>query len=180
VTGPTGATGQTGANGPTGPTGATGVAGPTGPTGGVQTLRTTGTQTINGTTYQDISGLTISASANTDYAFLCHIVFQSASTTTGFGFAVNGPTGSSGINYLVHYQTNNSGSTGSHLTMRTDTSFDAMSAVSSTVTAGADLMTRIEGSVQVGATPGTLALRVRSELSNNDLTVRKGSWCMWF
>jgi hypothetical protein len=49
-----------------------------------------------------------------------------------------------------------------------------------TVTANADLVTRIEGSVQVGATSGALAMRVRSELANNDLTVRKGSWCMWF
>lgn len=88
-TGATGVTGPTGSTGPTGPTGATGA------TGFFNILRnfSTGTQTINTTSYVNINGLTFSIGAAESAAFHFHIVFRSAATGTGFGFSINGPAG---------------------------------------------------------------------------------------
>src|SRR3990167_8725483 len=63
-----------------------------GPGGGITTLKKTADQIINGTGFQDITGLTFAVAANTDYAFDFYITFRST-TATGFRFSVNGPAG---------------------------------------------------------------------------------------
>ena len=55
-----------------------------------------------------------------------------------------------------------------------------MTALTSTIAANVDLYATIEGKIAVGAASGVFAARISSELANNDLTVRRGSWAMWF
>lgn len=141
--------------------------------GGPTLARKTATQTINGNVYQDITDLTFAVAANTTYHFVFYLSFRSATTTTGFGFSVNGPTQSL-LDYIVHYQTTANAATTGDVTQRKDTAYDAMAATTSTITANADLRVRIEGIVRTTAA-GTLAARVRSELANNDLTVQAES-----
>lgn len=149
--------------------------------GGITTLRTTANQTINGTAFQNITGLTFAVSPNTDYAFHFRIVFQSAATTTGFRFGVNGPTGATG-EYTLRYQTVANSTTAGVATYldQHNTGYDQMTALTSTITAAVDLYAQIEGRINVGSTSGTFAARVASESANNDLTVRKGSWGFFF
>lgn len=149
--------------------------------GGPTTLKTTANQTINGTAFQDITGLTFSVSANTDYAFMFRIVFQSAATTTGFRFGVNGPAGAT-VEYTLRYQTVANSTTAGVATYldQHNTAYDSMTVTTSTITAAVDLYATLEGRILVGATGGTFAARVASESANNDLTVRKGSWGLWF
>ncbi len=149
--------------------------------GGINTLRTAANQTINGTAFQNITGLTFAVSANTDYAFQFRIVFQSAMTTTGFRFGVSGPAGAT-LEYTLRYQTVANSTTAGVATYldQHNTAYDSMTATAATITANVDLYATIEGRINIGGTAGTFAARVASELANNDLTVRKGSWGMWF
>lgn len=148
-------------------------AAPAGGGGGPTLLRKTAIQTINGNAFQNIAGLTLAVAANTTYHFVFYIVFRSAATTTGFGFSVNGPAQSL-LDYVVHYQTTANAALTADVTQRKDTAYDAMAAVTATITAAVNLRCRIEGIVRTTAA-GTFAARVRSELANNDLTVQAES-----
>ena len=149
--------------------------------GGISTLKKTANQTINGTAFQNITDLTFAVAINTDYAFKFYIVFRSAATTTGFRFAINGPT-EAVCDYFMTYQTiANSTTVGVATWLQGHwIVYDTMTALTTTITLGVDLVCIIEGRIKVGATSGTLAARVASELANNDLVVQKGSWGMYF
>ena len=149
--------------------------------GGISMLKKTTDQTINGTAFQNIIDLTFAVSANTDYAFKFHIVFRSATTTTGFRFAINGPAGAV-CEYFMTYQTIANSTTAGVATWLQGhwIVYDTMTALTATITLGVDLICMIEGRIKVGATAGTLAARVASELANNDLVVQKGSWGFYF
>lgn len=159
----------------------TGIIGGTPAGGGISTLKKTADQIINGTALQNITDLTFAVAINTDYAFKFYIVFRSAVTTTGFKFALNGPAGAI-IDYWCKYQTVANSTTVGVATWleRHSIVYDSMSVETATITAGVDLVCMIEGRVKVGATSGTLAARVASELANNDLVVQKGSWGLYF
>ena len=58
--------------------------------------------------------------------------------------------------------------------------YDTMTVYTTAIAAGVDLVCMIEGRIKVGATGGTLAARVASELANNNLVVQKGSWGLFF
>lgn len=81
--------------------------------------------------------------------------------------------------YQVQYQTTANSTTGA-FTFRKDVAFDAMAAVTTTVTANVDLLCIIEGTVVTTGTSGTVAARARSETANTDLTVRNSSWGFYF
>lgn len=143
--------------------------------GGPTLVRKTANQTINGNAYQDITDLSFSISANTTYYFDFIIIFQSAATTTGFGFSINGPTSPTVIDYVVDYQTTANATGGTDVfSQRHDTAYDAMAATASTVSASVNLRARVYGIIRPSAA-GTLAARVRSELANNNLSVRAES-----
>jgi hypothetical protein len=137
-------------------------------------LRTTSIQTINGTSYQNITDLTLAVLANKTYHYKFIICFRCLNATTGFGFSVNGPA-QNHLHYRVEYQTaaNATASTDA-FTERKDSAYDAMAFTTGAVTANVDLHCVVEGIVATTAS-GTLAARVRSELANNDLTIRDNS-----
>ena len=152
---------------------------PQGGGGGINTLKKTTTQTINGTAFQDITNLTFSVVSGINYAFKFYIVFRSATTTTGFRFGLNCPTGT--LDYFHTYQTIANSSTIGVATwlQRHDVTRDAMTATLATITAGVDLVCIFEGRY-LCTQNGTFAPRVASELANNDLVIQIGSWGTWF
>ena len=154
-------------------------AAPPGGGGGINTLKKTADQIINGTAFQDITGLTFAVSANTDYAFDFYITFRST-TATGFRFSVNGPAGT--VDYMRKYQTiANSDLVGVATWLEGHAvSFDAMTVLAATIAAGVDLHCRITGRFKCGGAGGTFAARAASESANNDLVVQKGSWGTYF
>ncbi len=149
--------------------------------GGISTLKKTADQIINGTAFQNITDLVFNVVANTDYAFKFYIVFRSAATTTGFRFGVLAPSGAV-LDFFMTYQTIANATTVGVATWLQGhwVSGEAMTALTATIALGVDLVCMIEGRVKVGATAGTLAARVASELANNDLVVQKGSWGTYF
>lgn len=156
-------------------------AAPPGGGGGITTLRKTADQIINGTAYQDITGLTFAVAANTDYAFTFYIVFRSAATTTGFRFSIDGPAGAV-VDYHIKMQTIANTTTTLAATWIEGhcVVYNTLTVLAATVTANVDLVCMITGRIKVGGTAGTLAARVASELANDDLVVQKGSWGTWF
>lgn len=177
--GPMGMDGEDGEDGfpIPGPIGATGATG----TGGITTLRTTGNQTINagGSVFTDITDLTFPVVNGVRYAFKFYIVFQSALLTTGWRSGVNCPTGT--LDFFTTYQTIANSTTGSASWVhRHNTVRDDMLLLSSTVTANVDLVVVIEGRYLCTA-DGTFAARFANELgANTDITIREGSWGMYF
>src|SRR3990167_1275828 len=147
--------------------------------GGINTLKKTATETINGTAFQDITNLTFNVVNGTNYAFKYYIVFRSAATTTGFRFGLNCPTGT--LDYFHTYQTIANSATIGVATwlQRHDVTRDSMTATTATITAGVDLVCIFQGRYLCTAN-GTFAPRVASELANNDLVIQIGSWGTWF
>ena len=148
-------------------------------TGGVNLLKKTVGQVINGTAYQNITGLTFPVEAGKTYAYDFYIVFRSVTLTTGFRFSVNGPAGA-GVDYLTKYQTVANASGLATWLERHDSAYEAMPALTAAIAANANLVCTIRGMITVGATPGTFAARVASELPNNDLSVMVGSHGTWW
>ena len=145
----------------------------------ITTLKKTSTQTINGTAFQDISQLTFPVTNGVNYSFRYYIVFRSATTTTGFRFGVNCPTGT--LDYFHTYQTIANSATAGVATWlnRHDVTRDSMTATTATITQNVDLVCIIEGRYLCTAN-GTFAPRVASELANNDLVIQIGSCGYYF
>lgn len=152
---------------------------PGGGGGGLNLLKKTADQIINGTAFQDITDLTFAVSANTDYAFDFYITFRST-TATGFRFSVNGPAGV--VDFMRKYQTiANSDLVGVATWLEGHAvSFNTMTVTTASIAAGVDLHCRITGRFKCGGAGGTFAARAASESANNDLVVQKGSWGTWF
>ena len=151
------------------------------PHGGISTLKKTADQIINGTAFQDITGLTFAVSPSTDYAFDFYITFRSVTTGTGFRFGINSPSGAV-LDYFITYQTVANMTTAGVATWLQGhvIANNTMNVTSATIAAGVDLHCRMTGRVKIGATGGTLAARAASEAANNDLVVQKGSWGTYF
>ncbi len=159
-----------------------GPQGPIGLTGGVQILRTLANQIITNAvagTYINITNLSFSVSAGIDYAFKFYIVFRVAQTTTGFKFAVNGPAGT--IDYFMTYQTVANGPTGVATWLHAhQTSFDASTLNTATITANVDLVCIIEGRF-LCTSAGVFSARAANEVAANiDLVIQKGSYGNYF
>lgn len=141
-------------------------------------IRTTADRSTTSTSYSDITDLSFAVEANTDYNFICRLVFQSAATTTGFAFSVNGPASPTFIEYTVGYQTvANATASTTLMTMRHDTAYNAMATTTSAIAASANLRATIEGTLSNGANAGTVSLRYLSEVNGSAITVKKGSYC---
>ena len=149
-----------------------------GAAGGIQTLKKTADQIINGTAFQGITGLTFAVTAGVDYAFDFYITFRSTAAT-GFRFAVNGPAGV--VDFFMTYQTIANSETAGVATwlQKHSVTFNAMTVTTATITAGVDLHCRMTGRFKC-STSCTFAARAASEAANNDLVVQKGSWGTYF
>jgi len=71
--------------------------------GGMSTLKKTSNQTFSDS-YADVTDLSFSVAANTDYAFNFYVTFQSDATTRGVAFSMNGPASPTAIDYFIHCQ----------------------------------------------------------------------------
>ena len=151
------------------------------PPGALITLKKTSNQTINSGAgvFTDITGLTFPVVNGIDYAFKFYIVFRSAVTTTGWKASVNCPAGT--LDFFATGQTiaNDVAGVATWL-QRHNVTRDDMTLLTSTITAGVDLLFMIEGRFLCTAN-GTFACRFANELaSNTNIEVQKGSWGFYF
>lgn len=169
-----GAAGATGAQGPQGDAGAQGsqgIQGPQGPAGAGGTLLRVTADVANSTlNFADVTGLTMALSASTTYYFDCALTYTSAATTTALQLSVNGPAATE-LDYAVEMSTT--------ATARHNSAQTAYNTVVNPATGGGStrLPARIHGSVIVGGSGGTFAVRLRSEVNTSAVTVKRGSWC---
>lgn len=150
--------------------------------GGLTLLKTTADQTINGGAgvFVDVTGLTFTVVNTVDYAFKFYVTFRSAATTTGWKASVNCPAGT--LDFFCTTQTVANSATGGVATwlQRHSVTRDDMTTLTTTITAGVDLVVLIEGRYRCTAN-GTFAVRFANELgANTDLVVQQGSWGMVF
>jgi hypothetical protein len=162
-----------------------GPLGPTGPTGSnapLVLLAKTAPQTINAGAgvFVDITDLTFPVLNGFTYSFKFHIVWQSAATGTGWKTSVNCPTGT--LNFFTTLQTvANSATVGvSTWLHKHSVTRDDLTTLTSTITAGVDLVVIVEGRYLCTA-DGTFAVRFANELAaNTDIVVQEGSWGMYW
>jgi hypothetical protein len=122
-------------------------------------------QTVNATSYADITGLSVSLLANKRYWFKFVIVTTSVSTSTGAGWSINGPA----FTNLQYYSWYPSSTTAAQYN-------NAVSSYDSGTTTGNNAvrgLAMIEGTVDTSAS-GTLIGRFRSE-NTNTVTAKAGS-----
>ena len=149
--------------------------------GGINTLRTTSNQTINGGAgvFVDITGLTFPVVSGTDYAFDFYITFRSAATTTGWKAGVNCPAGTLDFWAGSDVIANGAAGVATH-TERHNVTRDDMTLLTATIVQNVDLAVRIRGRYLCTAN-GTFAARFANELAaNTEIVVQKGSWGTWF
>ena len=171
ATGAQGPQGIQGIQGPQGDTGATGATGPQGPAGAGGTLLRVTSDVANSTlNFANVTGLTMAVSASTTYYFDCALTYTSAATTTALQLSVNGPAATE-LDYAVEMSTT--------ATARHNSAQTVYDTVVNPATGGGTtrLPARIHGSVIVGGSGGTFAVRLRSEIDTSAVTVKRGSWC---
>lgn len=124
------------------------------------------------TSYADVTGVSFSVNANTNYEVSCSIIYQTAATTTGIGIALNGPTSPT----LVAGQfISNSSSTA--LNGRSFNAYNGTGKTTGVQTANANIYGLFNASFRNGATAGTLTLRYASEVGGSAVSIRPGTYC---
>jgi hypothetical protein len=156
VPGPQGPAGPQGDHGPQGQTGQDGPQGIPGDPG-ITTCKTT-QDTSNATTaFADATGLSFTLLADTVYVFEFYLRFQSNTTTTGIGFAVNGPSGAA-VSLQTHIPTTLAASThGSAVAYNSGTASAGVAVINTTYLA------TLSGVIAVASQGGTLQVRFKAE-----------------
>lgn len=182
--GPAGADGATGPIGPPiivrardegipGPRGLMGPPGPAGAAGagGYRTLVTLGADVINNNavanTFQDVTGLSFAVVAGTIYRFQATIIYNSAATTTGSRWSVNGPASPTMLAFMSRYS-NGANAEG----FAVQNAYDAAPVSATSLTTGNIAI--ITGIVQPSAN-GTFIVRFASEIASSAITAKAGS-----
>lgn len=124
------------------------------------------------TSYADVTGMSFSVAANTNYEVSCSIIYQTAATTTGIGIALNGP---SSPTLVAGQFISNSSSTA--LNGRSFNAYNGTGKTTGVQTANANTYGLFNASFRNGATAGTLSLRYASEVAGSAASIRPGSYC---
>lgn len=128
---------------------------------------------ITSTTLADITGLTFSASANTNYYLRVILNWSSTNSTEGVRLAINGPTGT--YSYWGLISENDSNQDGDGFAVAADQVISCNSG-----TASNERFAILEGLVQVGGSGGTIAARVAAETgSGASVTIHEESFMVY-
>jgi hypothetical protein len=127
-------------------------------------------------TIADVTGLSFGVTANETYFFKFNIAFQSAATTTGSRWAINGPASPTILAYRQWITLAVATETiGSQSAYDQPAASSATSAVASTL---AGNMACIEGIIRPSAN-GTVIARFASEVASSAITAKAGSLLQW-
>lgn len=137
--------------------------------------RKTSDQNVTSATFVDITGLTVSVLANAVYRVKAGIFLITSAAGEGYNLSVNGPSGTYKLGGIIPAAAPNSGGSAAN---------HAQGAVADTAglsaTAGpgaAPVLAIVEGVVVIGASGGTLAMRVRAETGGaQSVTVQTNSF----
>jgi hypothetical protein len=115
---------------------------------------------------------TQAALAGERWSFEARIFFTAAATTTGLVTAVDAPASPTWAQFAMMTGTTAT----AWLTVQTPTPGTAMVGTAGLTTA---LVAYVTGTVQVGANPGNIVLKFRSEINASAITVKRGSYIAW-
>lgn len=129
-------------------------------------------RTSTSTTYANVTDLSFSVDANTNYELVCNLVYRSAATGTGIGFALNGPATPTLVtgNFV-------SNSTATAFNGRSFAAYNGTGKTTGVQTANTDTYGIFNAYFRNGATAGTLQLRFASETNGTQVTARANSYC---
>jgi hypothetical protein len=147
---------------------------PSGGGGGPTVARKSADQASTSTSFADVTGLTFSVSASTSYSIVCEISYVTAVSTTALQLALNGPASPTAMRYTVRTST-----TATAMHSASQSAYDANTNPATGGGATA-LPVRLVGTVENGSNAGTLALRMRTEVSSSSVTVQRGSYCVLY
>lgn len=138
---------------------------------GPAVARKTADQSSTSTSFADVTGLTFSISASTNYRIECTLYHVTAVNTTALQVALNGPASPTAMRYSVITWTT---ATATHA--GTQSAYDAVTNPA-TGAAAVSLPVLVRGTIENGGNAGTLALRMRTEVSTSSVTIQRGSSC---
>lgn len=124
------------------------------------------------TSYADITGLSITVTANTRYAIECSLRYDANATTTGIGVGWTGPASPTLTSGLML-----SGLTTATVGGTTSAGNDTGAVTTASVATTANAV-QFEGFWANGANAGTVQMRFKSEIAiASAIIVKAGSWC---
>lgn len=126
-------------------------------------------QTDIGTTFADVTGLSLAVLANKTYSFRFELICDADAVTTGIDVAVAGPTSPVSIVYTQRYWTS-----ATVETMRGGTTYDSNTA-STASNGNSPRIFVVEGVLVNGANAGNLVARAKREAVGAGPHVRRGS-----
>lgn len=142
--------------------------------GGPQIVRKSADQGSTSTSFADVTGMTFSLSASTSYSIVCEGSYTTAVSTTAIQLSLNGPAGATAIRYTVQV-----GTTATAIHNSSQSAYDTV--VNPATGGGATALPwKIAGTIENGGTAGTLALRLRTEVSASAATVQRGAFCVLY
>lgn len=124
------------------------------------------------TTLADVTDMSWSVVAGGEYVFEFYLWHVSAATTTGLVVSMNGPTIGAGVLlYMYHGITSVTGTFHGGSAV-----YEQVQVNTGTPSTTVPFMSTVHGYLLNGATGGTLQLRMRSEISASNATIKQGSW----
>jgi hypothetical protein len=124
------------------------------------------------TTYADVTDLSFAVDASTNYEIVCNLIYRSVATTTGIGFALNGPASPTVV--AGQFVSN---STATALNGRSFNAYNGTGKTTGVTTANVDTYGMFRAYFRNGTNAGTLQLRYSSEVGGSSVTVKANSYC---
>jgi hypothetical protein len=135
-----------------------------------QTVIATSTSTNSTTSFADVTGMSFPMMANTIYQFHFDIIFQTAATTTGIGFGVNGPASPTYVLVRTEIPTSLTA-----VTQGMQRAYDTGTSSTAIDTINVNCYAKCYGYVSNGANAGNLLLRFKSEVGTSQVSIMAGT-----
>jgi hypothetical protein len=129
------------------------------PITGSNVTRVTADRTVTGTAFADVTDMTFSVAASTNYFFRFLVHYTTNATTTGARFAVNGPASPTAVRVGGFLPTG-----GTAANYGSQSAYDTAIFAATTGPGGTSVFGVIEGVLRNGSNAGTLALRAAAEV----------------
>lgn len=123
----------------------------------------------------DCTEMGFQAAPNTDYGILVTVIFQTAATSVGPRFSINGPADGLLTSWHSEIETAAGPST-SAVNLKSQIAPDAAHVVASIDQANTPRIARLQGTWRSGATRGLVTVRFGAEVDGTAITVKRGSW----
>lgn len=131
----------------------------------------TGSYTNATTTASNVTGLSFSVEASTNYAMTCHLYFSASATTAGINAEITGPSSPTTVSYVLHQPL-----TSTTYTDSPSSAFSTKIGVTTSTTASTVFDATLTMGLQNGSNAGTVQVQLAAA-GTGTLTLENGSFC---